>query len=190
MAKPRILVFAGSIRTGALSSKLAGLVAKELSLLDVEASLISLADYPMPIYDGDLEAREGAPDAARKLRRMMLSYRGIFIATPEYNASIPPLLKNTLDWISRARDPSGDPFKGRYFAIGSTSNGRLGGYRALIALRQVLELGLSAAVLSEQIAISEAGQAFDDLGGLKDTRTAGFLRAALQRLIAFAESDL
>jgi NAD(P)H-dependent FMN reductase len=190
MAHPKILVFAGSIRTGALSQKLAALVAKELVMLDVEASLISLSDYPMPMYDGDLEAREGAPEAAKKLRRLMHAHRGIFIVTPEYNASIPPLLKNTLDWISRAKDPSADPFKGRFFALGSTSNGRLGGYRALIALRQVLELGLNAHVLPDQVAVSEAGQAFDENGSLKDSRTAGFLRSALGRLIDFAESDL
>ncbi len=190
MAQAKILVFAGSIRTGALSQKLASLAAKELAILDAEPSLISLSDYPMPIYDGDLEAREGAPENARKLRRMLLAHRGVFIATPEYNASLPPLLKNTLDWISRAKEPLTDPFKGRFFAIGSTSNGRLGGYRALIALRQTLELGLGATVLPEQIAVSEAGQAFDENGGLKDMRQAGFLRASLTRLIAFAESEL
>jgi NAD(P)H-dependent FMN reductase len=190
MAHSRILVFAGSIRTGALSQKLASLAAKELALADAEPTLISLADYPMPIYDGDYESRDGAPDNARKLRRMMLAHRGIFIATPEYNASTPPLLKNTLDWISRAKEPVSDPFKGHFFAIGSTSNGRLGGYRALMALRQTLELGLGATVLPEQVAISEAGQAFDDGGALKDSRTAGFLRAALLRLIAFSESEL
>jgi len=190
MAKPKILIFAGSIRTAALSQKLAALVAKEISLLDAEANLISLADYPMPIYDGDLEARDGAPESAKKLRRMMHAHRGIFIVTPEYNASIPPLLKNTLDWISRAKEPTADPFKGRFFAISSTSNGRLGGYRALMALRQVLELGLGAHVLPEQVAVSEAGQAFDDMGSLKDARTANFLRASLGRLIAFAECEL
>jgi NAD(P)H-dependent FMN reductase len=190
MAQAKILVFAGSIRTGAFSQKLAGLVAKELALLDAEPSLISLLDYPMPLYDGDLESREGAPESAKRLRRMLLAHRGVFVATPEYNASTPPLLKNALDWVSRTKEPSSDPFKGRFFAIGSTSNGRFGGCRALIALRQTLELGLGATVLPEQVAISEAAQAFDEHGGLKDVRQAGLLRAALMRLIAFAESDL
>ena len=103
---------------------------------------------------------------------------------------MPPLLKNTLDWVSRAKEPASDPFKGRFFAIGSTSNGRLGGYRALMALRQTLELGLGALVLPEQVSIAETGQAFDENGGLKDTRTANFLRASLTRLIAFSESEL
>lgn len=190
MAQPRILVFAGSIRTGALSGQLAALAARELALLDAEASLVSLADYPMQVYDGDHEASHGVPDSARKFRRMLLAHRGVFIATPEYNASLPPLLKNTLDWVSRVREPAGDPYRGRYFAIGSTSNGRLGGYRALLALRQVLELGLGAHVLPEQVAITEAAHAFDDDGSLKDARSAAFLRGALTRLIAFAQSDL
>jgi NAD(P)H-dependent FMN reductase len=121
---------------------------------------------------------------------MLLAHRGVFIATPEYTASTPPLLKNALDWVSRTKEPSSDPFKGRFFAIGSTSNGRFGGYRALVALRQTLELGLGATVLPEQVAISEAAQAFDEHGGLKDVRQAGLLRAALMRLIAFAASAL
>ena len=95
MSEPRILVFAGSIRTGSFSAQLAGLALKELVRLDVEASLISLADYPMPLFDADHEAKSGVPAAARKLHDMMLAHRGIYIATPEYNASLPPLLKNT-----------------------------------------------------------------------------------------------
>src|SRR5262249_23666469 len=185
-----ILVFAGSIRTGAFSGRLAALVAKELTLLDAEPSLISLSDYPMPLYDADHEARDGTPEAARKLRRMMLAHRGIFICTPEYNASLPPLLKNSLDWVSRAKEPAADPFKSRFFAIGSTSNGRLGGYRALIALRQTLELGLGALVLPEQVAVSEAATAFGGSGAVEGARLAEHLRAELRRLIAFAESEL
>ena len=189
MPRPRILVFAGSIRIGALSARLAALAVKELTLLDAEVTQISLADYPMPLYDGDLEAREGVPEAAKKLRALMAAHRGVYIATPEYNASLPPLLKNTIDWISRVRDPA-DPFRNRVFAIGATSNGRLGGYRALIALRQVLELGLTALVLPEQVAIREAGQAFDEDGQLRDERMARLLRTSLTRLIAVAEADL
>src|SRR5262249_2251035 len=148
----------------------------------------SLTDYPMPLYDADLEAREGAPEAARKLRAFMAAQRGVFIATPEYNASIPALLKNTLDWVSRVKDQN-DPFRHCTFAIGATSNGRLGGYRALMALRQVLELGLGALVLPNQLAVYEAGQAFDENGSLKDERLNKALRAALVRLIALAEAE-
>jgi chromate reductase len=190
MAKPRILVFAGSIRTGAFSQKLAALAAKELTLGDTEVSLISLADYPMPIYDADLEAREGVPAAAKKLRAMMLVHRGVFIVTPEYNASLPPLLKNAIDWVSRAKEPAADPFKTCVFALGSTSDGWRGGYRAIMALRLSLELGLETLVVPEMIAVPGARTAFDEAGDLKEERWARQLRRTLQRLVALAQADL
>src|SRR5436190_7552985 len=99
MSNPRILVFAGSIRAGSFNARLAALAAKELALAGAEVTHISLQDYPMPIYDGDLETKSGAPENAIKLKRTMMAHQGVFIASPEYNASIAPLLKNTLDWI-------------------------------------------------------------------------------------------
>lgn len=189
MAKPRILVFAGSIRTGAFSGKLAALAAKELTLSDNDVSLISLADYPMPIYDADLEAREGQPANAKKLRGMMLAHRGVFIVTPEYNASLPPLLKNTIDWISRAKEPAGNPFKECVFALGSTSDGWRGGYRALAALRQSLELGLETLVVPEMISVPGAASAFDQAGDLKEERWAKQLRRTLDRLVALCQAE-
>ena len=189
MSEPRILVFAGSIRTGAFSAQLAGAALKELVRLDVEASMISLADYALPLFDADLEAKSGVPAAARKLHEMMLAHRGIYIATPEYNASLPPLLKNTIDWVSRIRDTK-SPFKHCVFALGATSNRRGGGYRALMALRQVLELGLGALVLSEQVAVHEAAHAFDDAGDLKEEPLAKMLRDSVQRLVTLANADL
>ena len=189
MAKPRILVFAGSIRTGAFSGKLAALAAKELTLADNEVSLISLADYTMPLYDADLEAREGVPANAKKLRGMMLAHRGMFIVTPEYNASLPPLLKNTIDWISRAKEPAADPFKECVFALGSTSNSWRGGYRAIMALRQSLELGLDALVVPEMVSVPGARTAFDEAGDLKEERWVKQLRRTLERLTVLAEAE-
>src|SRR5215210_3337114 len=104
MAQPKILVFAGSIRTGSFNAKLAAVVAKELALAGADVRHISLADFPMPIYDGDAEAAHGAPENAVTLKRLFATQHGIFIASPEYNASVTPLLKNTLDWISRVRE--------------------------------------------------------------------------------------
>jgi chromate reductase, NAD(P)H dehydrogenase (quinone) len=189
MAPARILIFGGSIRTGSFSAQLAALAAKELALLDAEVSLISLADYPLPIYDGDLEAKKGVPDNAKKLRATMNEHGGIYIATPEYNSSIPPLLKNTIDWVSRSGAGGDDPFRRCTFALGSTSNGRFGGYRALMALRSVLELGLQALVLPNQVALSHVGDAFDEAGNLKDPNVAKLLRTSLTRLIAHCEAD-
>ena len=190
MAGARILVFGGSLRTGSWSAKLAALAAKELAILDADVSLISLADYPLPIYDGDLEAQKGVPENAKKLRAMMNAHRGIYIATPEYNASIPPLLKNAIDWVSRKGAGGEDPYKKCIFALGATSNGRFGGYRALMALRYVLELGLQALVLPQQVALSHVSEAFDEAGNIKDPVVAKLLHGSLTRLIAAVESDL
>jgi chromate reductase, NAD(P)H dehydrogenase (quinone) len=189
MAKPRILVFAGSIRTGAFSAKLAALAAKELTLGDSEVSLISLSDYALPLYDADLEARDGAPAAAKKLRGMMLAHRGVFVVTPEYNASLPPLLKNAIDWISRAKEPAANPFKECVFALGSTSDGWRGGYRAIMALRQVLELGLDTLVVPEMISVPGARTAFDEAGDLKEERWARQLSRTLDRLVALCQAE-
>ena len=119
----------------------------------------------MPLYDGDLESRSGPPDAAVSLKRMMQNHQGIFIASPEYNASVTPLLKNTLDWVSRVRDGREVPlaaYKDRAFALGGASNGGYGAMRSLMALRQVLEQGCGALVIPDQIAVAWAGEAFDD----------------------------
>ncbi len=189
MSEPRILVFAGSIRTGSFSAQLAALALKELVRMDVEASLISLADYPLPLFDADLEAKSGVPAAARKLHDMMLAHRGIYIATPEYNASLPPLLKNTIDWLSRIRDPK-SPFKHCVFALGAASERRGGGERALMALRQVLEFGLGALVISEQVTVYDAAYAFDNAGDLKEETLAKMLRNSMQRLVTLANADI
>ncbi len=182
----KILVFAGSIRSGALSAKLAGHVARELSLMNAESTLISLADYEMPIYNGDLEKDQGVPENAKKLRKMMLAHQGIYIATPEYNASMPALLKNSIDWVSRAKEPADNPFKKCTFALGATSDGRFGGYRCLYHLRQSLELALGALVIPEQVAIAGAASAFDERGALKDETNQKILKAQLEKLISLA----
>ena len=189
MRNPKILVFAGSIRTGSFNARLASLAAKELALAGAEVTHISLADYPMPIYDGDLEAASGAPENALKLKRMMMLHQGVFIASPEYNASVTPLLKNTLDWVSRVREGKETPlpaYKNRVFALGGASNGQYGAMRSLLALRQVLEIGCGALVIPEQIAINRAAEAYDDMGHLKEDRNADLLRAVVRRLIDMA----
>lgn len=189
MIVPKILVFAGSIRTGSYNARLAALAAKELALAEAEVTLISLADYPMALYDGDDEARSGPPAAAVRLKRLMCLHHGVFVVTPEYNASIPPLLKNALDWVSRVREDREPPlaaFKGRVFALGAASNRALGGAQALIALRQVLELGCGALVIPEQFALREAGQAFDEDDQLRDESAATQLSTVIGRLVEMA----
>jgi len=163
--------------------------AKELALAEAEVTLISLADYPMPLYDGNLEAESGPPENALKLKRLICLQQGVFIASPEYNASISPLLKNTLDWVSRVREGKEPPlaaYKNRAFALGAASNGTYGGMRSLMALRQVLELGCGALVIPEQVAVREASQAFHDDEAIKDERAARLLSACLARLVEIA----
>ena len=136
--------------------RLAALAAKELTLLDADVTRISLRDYPLPLYDADLDARGGPPANAVKLKQMIMAHHGVFIASPEYTASVTPLLKNAIDWVSRVRergDPTYAAFKNRVFAIASASPGRAGGLRSLMALRQILELGCGALVIPEQVAV-------------------------------------
>src|SRR5947199_57062 len=122
---PKILVFAGSIRTGSHNARLAALATKELMLAGADVTRISLGDYPMPLYDGDLEAHSGPPGNAVKLKSLMAAHQGVFIASPEYNASVTPLLKNAIDWVSRVRERGELPlavYKNRVFAIGGASD--------------------------------------------------------------------
>ncbi len=189
MPIPKILVFAGSIRTGSFNARLAALAAKELALAGADVTRISLADYPLPLYDANAESESGPPASAVKLKQMMMLHHGVFIASPEYNASITPLLKNTIDWISRVREEREvalAAFRNRVFALGAASDGNFGGMRSLMALRQVLEIGCGALVIPEQVAVMRAGQAFDDMDNLKDERLSGQLGRVLRRLIELA----
>ena len=190
---PKILVIPGSLRTGSHNARLAALATKELALAEAEVTRISLADYPLPLFDADLAADSGLPAAAVQLKRMVMAHQGVFITSPEYSASVTPLLKNTIDWISRGggggRDrgePNYTAFKGRVFAIGAASSGSGGGMRSLMALRQILELGCGALVIPEQISVPRADQAFDDMDNLKDEALAAALKAAVRRLVELA----
>ncbi|WP_428675093.1 NADPH-dependent FMN reductase [Roseibium sp.] len=182
MRNPKILVFSGSIRSGSFNGKLAALAAKRLAILDADVTHVSLKDYPLPIYDGDLESASGAPENAKKLKRLLEAQDGIFIACPEYNAGITPLLKNTLDWISRVKEP-GEALKNKVFALGAASPGKFGGMRGLIGTRTILEVGIGALVLPQMVSVSAAASAFDDKGGLTDERTAGQLDKLVDALL-------
>lgn len=188
MSPPKILVMPGSLRTGSHNARLAALAAKELTLLDAEVTRISLEDYELPLFDADL-AGSALPATAVKLKQALTAHRGVFITSPEYSASVTPLLKNAIDWISRVRErgePSYAAFKGRVFALGSATSGGGGGVRSLMALRQILELGCGALVIPEQISVARAELAFDENDNLKDEAHAEALRAAMRRLVELA----
>lgn len=180
MTTPRILLFAGSTRHGAYSGKVADCAQKELALEGAEVTRISLEDYPLPIMNQDLEAEKGVPDNAVKLARQFVAHDGILICTPEYNGSIPPLLKNTIDWISRVKKDNGrpiSPYSGKVAAICSSSDGHFAGIRSASHLRQVLA-HLQMEVIAPQVSVPNAGKAFDEDGAFVEER----LRKGMARL--------
>ena len=181
----RLLFFAGSSRTASHNKKLARLGAMIADANGIPSTFADLGDYPMPMYNGDLETADGPPENARKFKALMQAHSGIFIASPEYNASITPLLKNALDWISHTRDEGEAPlqvFKTRVFALGSASPGGMGGLRSLITVRTVLELGLGALVLPDQFAVPRAAEAFDEQGHLKNKEAQESFKTLIQKL--------
>ena len=185
MSALKILVIPGSLRTGSLNARLAAVAARELALSGAEVTCISLSDFPLPIYDGDLEAKSGVPRHAVNLKRMIGAHHGVLIVTPEYNSSVPALVKNTIDWISRVQDPHearGQVFRERVFAIASASGGRLGGTRALSALRLILS-ACHASVVPNQLALSFADQAYDEMDHLKHPADIEALKALVRQLI-------
>jgi chromate reductase, NAD(P)H dehydrogenase (quinone) len=186
MAVPKILVIPGSLRAKSYNVRLAALASKELTLADADVTRISLVDYPLPIYDADTAEKSGPPHNAFKLKQMMSAHQGVFIVSPEYNASLTPLIKNTIDWISAVRE-RGDPplaaYQNRVFALGGASPGRSGATHSLLALRQVLAVGCRALVLAEQVTVPNAEHAFDDMDELTDARAANQLKVVVRKLV-------
>ena len=184
-SEPRLLFFAGSAREKSWNKKLAKLGENIADANGIKATFLDLADYPMPLYCGDIEVKDGPPDNARKLKALMSVHTGIFIASPEYNASFSALLKNALDWVSHSKDdglPGLEVFKTRVFALGSASPGGMGGLRGLSQLRLVLELGLGALVLPDQFAVPRAMDAFDEHNHLKNKDSQEQFKLVIQKL--------
>jgi len=166
----QILAFAGSSREGSWNRRLVRIAAAGAEEAGAEVTLIELADYPLPLMSEDLEAREGMPERAGAFKRLLVEHDGLLIASPEYNGSIPPLLKNALDWASRSEKEGETPmiaFRGKVAAIVSASPGNLGGLRGLLVLRMLLG-NLGVLVLPDQRAVSGADRAFSEDGSLAD----------------------
>lgn len=171
MSQPRILAFAGSARRDSFNKKLIKIAAKAAEEAGAEVTLLDLADFPLPLYDGDLEAEHGIPENAKALKELFLAHQGILLSCPEYNSSITPLLKNTIDWVSRPVEGEGPlaAYQGKVCALMSASPGALGGLRGLVHVRAILE-NIGVIVLPKQMAISQANNAFADDGTLNDSR--------------------
>ncbi len=169
MTKPKIIAFAGSTRIGSFNKKLVKIAALGATEAGADVTIVDLRDFPMPLYDADLEQRDGLPEYTRKLKELMISHHGYLISSPEYNSSFSAVLKNTIDWTSR--QSQGEPplvcFQGKIAGIMSASPGALGGLRGLVHVRSLLE-NIGTLVLTDQIAISKANEAFNEDGALKD----------------------
>jgi NAD(P)H-dependent FMN reductase len=192
MSALKILVIPGSLRTGSLNAKLAAAAAYQFTQAGAEVTRISLADFPLPIYDGDLQSKSGVPKNAINLKRMIGAHHGVLMVTPEYNSSVPPLLKNAIDWVSRVHDmheTRGEVFRGRVFAIAAASGGRLGGTRVLAALRLILS-ACHAMVIPNQLALSFAGEAYDDMDRLKHPADIEALNALVRQLIDVSQREV
>ena len=179
----KVLVLAGSAREGSLNKQLAKLAAQRIEALGGEATFIDLKDFPCPLFDEDIEA-QGMPDNVLKLREILAEHQGLLIASPEYNGFITPLLKNTLDWLSRPykETPGLSLFAGKWAALVAASPGGLGGIRAL-PLGQQLLANLGLIVLPQPLSLPKAGSAFNESGALKDDAIVGRLDTLCQRLV-------
>jgi NAD(P)H-dependent FMN reductase len=166
---PRILAFAGSLRSGSYNKKILLVAADGARAAGADVTRIDLGDFPLPVYDADLESAKGLPESASKLKALFDAAAGLLLACPEYNAGIPGTLKNVLDWVSRSA-PGEKPlqaFKGKVAALCSASPGALGGSRSLLQVRLVLS-GIGVLVLPGQVSLPKANEAFDDEGNVLD----------------------
>ncbi len=167
--QPRIVAFAGSARKDSWNLKLVKVAAEGARAAGAHVTVLDMRDFPMPLFNQDLEEAEGPPENAGKLREIMLAHEGLLIASPEYNSSITPLLKNTIDWVSRAGEGKKAlaAYEGKVAAVMSASPGRLGGLRGLVHLRSILS-NIGVLVIPDQVAVGEAHAAFDEGGDLVD----------------------
>lgn len=182
-AEKKVLAFAGSTREDSANKKLIVETANLARQMGANVTVIDLKDYPIPLYDEDLEAREGMPPKAKQLRKLMIQSDVILIASPEYNASLSAVLKNAIDWASRSEEgrSSREAFKGKKFAIMAASPGSSGGARGLVHLRIVLE-DIGGTVMPLQVVVPGAYNAFDEKGRLKNEKT----KMEIQQLVQTA----
>lgn len=167
---PRILAFSGSLRTGSYNHLMVQVAAAGAKAAGAEVTLIRLADFDLPMFNEDVEAK-GTPDGAKRLKELMKSHQGFLIASPEYNSSVSGALKNAIDWASRPA-PGEKPlecFAHKVAGIMGASPGALGGLRGLVHLRAILG-NIQTLVIPDQVALVKAHEAFDDKGQIKDEK--------------------
>jgi chromate reductase, NAD(P)H dehydrogenase (quinone) len=180
---PKILAFAGSTRKDSWNKKLVRVAAAAAQDAGADVTTIDLRDYPLPLYDGDLEKEDGLPENVVKMKQLFLEHDGLLIASPEFNGSLTAVLKNTIDWVSRPAEGESALacFDNKVAAIMSTSPGGLGGLRGLTHLRTILA-GIGVMVLPNQLAVAKAFDAFVDDGSMKETKQQESVMALGSRL--------
>ena len=183
----KILAFAGSTRESSYNKKLVGFAAKIAQNTGAQVKVIDLRDYPLPLYDGDLEEKSGVPDNALAVRAMMMESHGIILSCPEYNSAISAVLKNTIDWVSRPvpNQPALAAFTGKTAALLAASPGALGGLRGLASVRSILS-NLGMIVVPKQYALSNAANAFNN-DSLKDESTHDRVSDVIRQLMQVTE---
>ncbi len=171
MKQPKILAFAGSLRKGSLNKQLVKIAIKGAESAGAKVTFIDLKEYPLPIYDQDIEETEGLPKNALELKRLFREHDGFLISCPEYNSSVSAVLKNVIDWVSRPvpGEPNLVCFVDKVAVLMSASPGQLGGLRGLVPVRAMLS-NIYSLVLPQQKSISQADKAFDSSGDLKDAK--------------------
>jgi NAD(P)H-dependent FMN reductase len=177
--KPKLLAFAGSTRTNSFNKKLVKIAAAGAEAAGAEMTLLDLRDLALPLFDEDLEAKDGLPPGGRKFKDLLLAHDGLLISSPEYNSSISAVLKNAIDWASRPAKGEGplQCFDGKVAGLMAASPGALGGLRGLVHLRSILG-NIKVIVLPDQLAISKAHDSFNPDGSLKDPAQ----QAAVQKI--------
>jgi chromate reductase, NAD(P)H dehydrogenase (quinone) len=175
----RIATLCGSLRAGSYNRKLLALAEAELAKLPVEIDHLDLRDFPLPLYDGDIEAEQGLPPEAWKLKARIAAAQGVILVSPEYNGGIPGTLKNAIDWTSRGEN---QPWTGKVVGLMGATTGMWGTQRMMPQLRQAFQI-LNAIVISQQINVREAKKIWDENGNLLNPKLPALIEKFAQEFV-------
>ncbi len=187
MATPRLISFSGSTRSGSFNQAVATAATEAAREAGAEVEQIDLSDYALPLYNGDLEDREGIPKNALALKKKFIAADGFIISSPEYNSGYSPLLKNTIDWCSRAESEEEEPlaaYDGKSILLLSASPGPLGGLRGLFAIRSVFQ-NIGVTVFPEMLSVRSAHQVIEK-GRIADEKWSKKIKEIATDYVAFA----
>ncbi|MDF1657374.1 MAG: NAD(P)H-dependent oxidoreductase [Verrucomicrobiales bacterium] len=188
MSTPKLIAFSGSSRRGSFNTSLAKAAAEAASASGASVEFVDLADYSIPLFNEDLEAESGLPEGVKTLKSKFIAADGFIIASPEYNSAFSPLMKNTIDWCSRAESSDEPPlaaYSGKSALLLAASPGALGGLRGLYAMRTLLQ-NISITVYAEMLAVRSAHEVFSETGEVKDERWGGKISKLTSSYVDFA----